>query len=243
MRVHINLSYSTYLLVGHFCSICYTAKWNRSRLILWSKLKIHSPSRAAKKSPQMSCPLSEAFLPFSSTSLCHPCPSVHLPSTHKCHLNSPALLARKILTSSYHSHDHILSVSAQASNVIFAPNSEAQLPRSMEQSHLMGTHSPPRGDGLMFPCTVPKAGSGDAPFGLPGMALTSEDSFLIWFSSSASKLRPDCLLACIALALAAFCWSHTWASRCMYSASPDVPLNTCTRKLKLSKLQVNKKLK
>lgn len=95
VKVHLNLSYNTYLLVGHFWSICYTAKRNRSRLILWSKLKIHSPSRAARKSLQTPCPLSEALLPFSSTSLRHPCPSVHLPSTHKCHLNSPALVAQQ----------------------------------------------------------------------------------------------------------------------------------------------------
>lgn len=43
----------------------------------------------------MPCSLSAALLPFSSTSLHHRCPSVHLPSTHKCHLNSPALVAQQ----------------------------------------------------------------------------------------------------------------------------------------------------
>lgn len=64
-------------------------------------------------------------------------------------------------------------------NVIFAPSSKGQLTKSMKQSHLLGTHGPPCGDELPLPCTATKAGSGDAPFGFPVMALASEDSFLI----------------------------------------------------------------
>lgn len=173
------------------------------RLILWSKSKIHSPSRAARKSLQMPCPPSEALLPFSSTSLHHSCPSVHLPSTHQCQSSShgsakcshPLITCIIIFCQSMHKRQ----------NVIFAPSSKWQLTKSMKQSHLMGTHSPPCGDELPLPCTATKAGSGDAPFDFPVMALTSEDSFLIWFSSSASKLRPDCLLASTTFALAAFC--------------------------------------
>lgn len=103
---------------------------------------MHSPSRAARKSLQMPCPPSEAPLPFSSTSLHHPCPSVHLPSTHQWHLNSPLSQLSKTFTFTYHLYYHILSVSAQASKRDLCPKQQVTTNRVYEAEPSHGHTQP-----------------------------------------------------------------------------------------------------
>lgn len=180
-------------------------------------------SKAGRKLLPMPWPVSKTFPLFSSTSPCQPCPSGHLLSIHKCHLNSPPLVAQQ--NTSVHLPLVLPYFVSQCTNIkkwsVPQPASDS-LQKSMKHSHLTGTRGPPCRDELPLPCTATKVGSGDAQFYFPVMALTSEDSFLIWFSSSASRLRPGPLLVSITLHEQRFCLSHLWAlePRCWLSACP-----------------------
>jgi len=171
VKVHVNRSYNTYLFVGHFCSTCYIANLNTSSLIFTRQYK-------KCKSLQAPWPVSKHFSCFPAPRNAIPVPQDIFPaSTNATWILHPSRLSKTLVFT--HCCITVFRQSMHIKRQSPPQPASDSLQEPMKQSHLTGTHSPPHRDELPLPCTATKAGSGDAHFDFPVMALTSENSFLI----------------------------------------------------------------